>query len=167
MTETGIVLPSYRDLLRERGLITDEQLAEAEAKRKIPFELCFISQDDHFRASAETRGNPWIDDLLTRDIPQDVLARVTSKIAHSHLCLPLYFDPKPRERHPFLGNYKPGMLGIVAYNSSLLLVDNLQVELMLPVRIHVARESDLRKAIRKHYGPKPAEVEELDYHPTY
>ncbi len=138
-------------ILLRKGLVTEDQIRQALLRQKSHrgplgshlLYFKFISEQDLVRALGEQFGVRGVE-LGDREIPPEVIRKVPAAIADEHLVCPFAFDPETRTLS--LAMYDPGK------TEAIYLVK--EASCAWHVEPHVAAESPLRNAIRRHYHGK-------------
>ncbi|MBI2194515.1 MAG: Flp pilus assembly complex ATPase component TadA [Planctomycetes bacterium] len=143
------------EILRDRGLITEQQLNEALTVQKekgaalggILVELGYVSQPDILRALADQAGMDVVD-VDNIEIAPDVIARVSSSVAQIYRIVPVSFE------NDMLTVGMADPLNVHA-------LDDLKFMLQCEVRGAVADPEAVDRAITKYYGSQEESVEDL------
>lgn len=141
-------------ILLDRGLVSEDQIRQALLRQKTHGGLLgshllyfrFLSERQLLDALEEQFGIPGVA-LEDIDVPESVLKKVPLKIAADHLVLPIRFDDRTRTLH----------LAAVDPENAETFQTVKQVSMARDLKVYVAVESLLRKAIRVHYLGHPRE----------
>ena len=145
-------------ILLEKGLVSEEQIRQALLRQKTHggplgsnlLYFRYLTERQILDALEEQFGIPGVE-LDGIEVPESVLKKVPLKIAADHLVFPFQFDERTRTLHlATMDPESPEMLQTVK-----------QVSMARDIKVYVAVESLLRKAIRVHYLGHPRE-EPLD-----
>jgi general secretion pathway protein E/type IV pilus assembly protein PilB len=138
------------DRLRAAGLIGSDQLRIAlheQLQRRLPLgrllvELGFVQESALRDVLAEQVGRPCVDLAVTLPAAE-ALALVPQELARRHRLLPLHFDPRQRR-----------LVIALADVNDIVALDRLRSQLApdISLDLRVAGESELARAIERHYG---------------
>ncbi len=146
---------SLGKLLIDKGLITGSQLQQGLDEQRYTgkllgrtlVELGFVKEEDILKALGVQAGIEFID-LLTIDIPHDVLEKVSATIAKIYKVMPVKFED---------GILTIAMSDPLNVNMS----DDLRFMLGCNVKGVIAKENDIIGAIHKYYGESGESINEL------
>ncbi|UCD75258.1 MAG: type II/IV secretion system protein [Phycisphaerales bacterium] len=142
-------------ILVERGLITDEQLAQAIAEQNrtgerldhVLVRLGFVSSSQVLEAIGQQFAMPIVD-LNTIDVPEEVLRKLPAKLVFKQRCVPI--------------EQRDGTLRVATCDPfELTAFDELRLLTGMAIELVLADERDIRKFIRAHYGVAGDTLDEL------
>ena len=133
-------------LLLDRGLISDEQLAEAISEQQRTGErldhalvrLGFVGPQDVLEAIGQQFGLPIVD-LATLEVDDEVLRLLPSKLVFKQRCVPV------RRTDAALQIATSDPFELSAF-------DELKLLTGIPIELVLAEEREISKFIRRHYG---------------
>ena len=143
------------EVLKKAGLVTDEQISEAEEYAKSRSttilkalkELEYIDRMKVARAVADGFGMEWIN-LAEKDITRETLDRVPPDVARRYKTVPVEMRDD-------------GLVVAMSDPMNLDVVDNLRHVLKMNVDPIVADEDDITEAIERYYGIAEHEVSRM------
>lgn len=148
MSVSSTVRPAAQldELLRARGLITDEQLEEARHQAvsagrsvgRVLVELGFVTEGQLVAILAEQLGLEFLD-LTEAHIDASAVALVPEATARRHNCLPVRFDEANR------------LVVAMADPANVVAVDDLRAVTGREIKAVVATKPDVMAALNRHY----------------
>ncbi len=141
-------------ILLDRGLISEDQIRQALLRQKTHGGLLgshllyfrFLTERQILDALEEQFGVPGVE-LDGIEVPDSVLKKVPLKIAADHLVFPFRFEERTRTLH----------LAVAEPENAETFQTVKQVSMARDLKVYVAVESLLRRAIRVHYLGHPRE----------
>jgi type II secretory ATPase GspE/PulE/Tfp pilus assembly ATPase PilB-like protein len=146
---------TFEDQLLEKGLITSARLQQANSDaRKSRSALAdvllrqkLVQEEDVLQVFAETQGIAYIE-LRERDIPNDVIARLSAKFAAHYQIVPVGFQG--------------GSLTVAVCNAlDMSVVEDIQTATGYSVERVLACRDDVQEALRRYYGVGADTVERI------
>ena len=134
------------ELLRARGLITEEQLAEARSQAaqrgrsvgRVLIELGFVAESGLVSILAEQLGLEFVD-LSEEPIDASAAQLITEQVARKHSCIPIRIEDGNR------------LVVAMADPANVVAVDDIRAMVGRDVRAVVATKAEVMAAIGRHY----------------